>query len=924
MANYYIDLEAGSPNQNGQSYAARAGNATQFGNLGSDNFYHVGYQPTSIGNYKWKSHSYEDGYNTGHNRINISQITTDATGHRNRWVVTCSSSHYLNAGDYVIISGTSNSLIEGLIKVEAVTSSTQFYSYSASGYNSYSGSSTGGYLTHANNRVVRTTSGSPDTTRVLPLLDCGPNASSWISYGSGTGGLIHGNNYQKHWATSQLIGIRQSGFNAYMNIYDTNGNTSSINTGSLQQLNWSYVAPNSSSYIRYYTNNGYSNYGSGQLRVYLYDQYNLSGNYIEYWWPWNGNKWSSGEIYDCTAPVASYNGNYSNRYPTNFNIRSIGIYCTSYAGNQDIYVSGFYLSKARNVQSNYYSQWSYNGSSDDCINNFSEIQDSVGQTFAIDGVTRHGDIILGGSYKKMIASGCGSQVRDGYGRRLYGTYYYKCTPTNWSYYNNGQTYETFYPSENTWVTNGVIRSQYWSGSRYYQSFNSNSRQNLYGGYRHNESMNTRVGKTVVTCPRGDETFWFSQSSHAFFISGMSFINFFAAIQHYYSPLSSDLYIYDSNFHGCQYGIYFPQNNWSSTAYNNGLYIYNCDFSCLTGLYMSLTGSSDAADIQIIDCIFKGNSRPVNLNDVNVNFELTNYFYGHAQGDLNLFEKCRVTQVDNGGLFVQGNGAVTYDNNPIIHFSGCGGVGIDLFDVRVNTGMYSNRNTTNSWPLSNTRCLKFSGSNVKIRYHQFYGTNQADILNHSSDIKIGYAAINDSYTSNYLSWLAGGPYYGQNQTHGGIGSAEEYYVNGVAQLPIWYHHNTGLAQKETTIVDGASSTASLMIEGGLISKYTYPNTRDIGSVAVDGTAPVTVNLRVYPTSTYINYRLVVDCNPQAGILTTLKYNLNVGNTLNTWNDQSVTFYPPNAGIVDLKLEVYDYTPGGSSGTQRVYFDNITFS
>lgn len=927
MAVRYVDLEAGNPGGNGSSYSARCLNPTGPGSIGGDDIRLIGYDRTSIGSWKWKSASCEtgQGYYHSHNRINISSISSDTTGQRNRWTVTCSQTHYLQSGDYCIISGTSNGLIEGLVKVNAVISGTQFDTFSAYGHSSLSGSSSGGFLVHANNKVVRNATNSIDTTRIQPLLDCGPNASAWTSYGNSTAGLQYNNNYFKHWPTMQLVGIRNSGFVCYQNIYDANGNASSINTGNLQQLNWHYMCPNSSSYIRYYSNTGYSNYGSGQLRIYLYDGYNLSGNYIEYWWPWNGNVWSSAQIYAAAAHPASYSGNYNNRYPTNFNVRSIGVNCVSYNGTQDVYISGLYLSKARNVQSTYTANWSYNASlGDDSITNSSEIEDAVGHRFHIDGVTKHGDIILGGSFKVDGRSGAGSVLRDGYWRYRYGLYYFKCISTNWSI-NSYDTYEDYNPTETTYVTAPVIRSQYYSGQNLFNNnFQNGTRCNIYGGYKHNDQMSSRTGRSVVATTRSGEAFWYSSYSHAFYWESISCVGFDYGMNLFSYVNTTDWYMYNCAFHGCNYGVRVAQTNWSTTSFTYGFYMQNCDFNSYNGFYIGLTGSTSIGDLYIRNCRFRGQGNiPLYIDNCNVSLQESNYIYGDSYNNLATITNSQVTQRDNNGLYLQGSGCGSGDNNSILKFNACAGQGVDLHDIRCTAGVFHRRYTSSSYPLSNTRVLRVEGSNVHINYHTWYGYGQNDIVNHNSDLKIGYASINDNYTSSYAAWYTAYPYYGRRQSHGGYTSIEEPRVNNTLYNPVFYHHHSGFAEKESTIVDGGSGS-SMMLEGGILSKQYYSNKRQLGSIAVDGTAPSTINMRINPYSTNINYRLIVHCNPQAGIYTDLTYNLNVGNTLNTWNDKSVTFYAPNAGILDLSVDTYDYTPGGTSGTQKVYIDNITFS
>lgn len=894
MAIWYIDPEGGDPNANGNSYATRR--ARPYGlsiNSGDEVRFMKSPDPSFVGNMYWTSAVSSHGGISNHG-LSVSSCQFNGTA----WLFYLSSSHYLSVGDYFYYHASNNAYAIGLFKVSTVVNSTTILTTSVN--RNMNSTTNGGVIVPVNNKIAKFQSYSSPKVKAVDL--CNTDNVTWNSYNNSSCFLTTG--YQKNMgAFTQYVSIRNGGIQGWKNLLNP------IVMGDLTCLNWWTLCPSSSSYIRYASTPQRNGYGSGQLQLRLYTSQNIGGQYVEFAFPYMANHYSSQFWIPCYANV--YNPSGLDLNSTSF--QSIAINVSGYYGQQDIVLSGIYLSEARPVQS-WIANTTSNGSQSSCnLGALIAPNNTEDRWVPIEGCTPDGDIILGSP-----------------------TFIYNSVAP-YNYGNN--TYST---RQTPWLrlkeTNRLATENLLYGSYVRQTFRADgytSAQDLYlssvsnvtcrGGYDINSMTSySNDDRTFINLSYGNRNGLYGYNSTNCTLSNLGYCNaynaFYVTFGNTYTferchGLSSVFGINDNTVYSSshseytikltdcrlnnnEYGLYSPGNSYEKNYIMDGTLN---TFSCNAHSGINI-GYMHSVEIKCpIDC--QGN-----------------WFYGfriyHSQ---NLIADTIYASHNMGG-----------SQNSTAYQCYYNWVGIPDDSIWYVDTIYTGSFGLLGWFYRDGNGARImSGSQLPWGLYADGSRGTINTLNVSTEAKecvgAGYGAHIRINTCNYISYFGSSPSSGSFLwTNGLYGNESVLSINQAYRNNSLYHEGytqyllKGALFKSTTANTG---TYSLVMDPNVWARQSCPLRQKLGQIPITGASSVTISCSVRSDNSNNNFRLSVGGGTCG--LTTQQYSTGFNpNTLNSWQNVSLTINPSSGGFLDLYAESYAINNFVQPG--NIYIDSIVIS
>lgn len=909
MATFYVDPEGGGFG-NGLTFANRVKNCTQVTINSNDTVRYPSMRWSQAGSAStWGWETPRPAYTTSH-RITGGSFISVSNMNTTTWTWSFSSNHGLAAQDYFISTGFGSYVANGIFKVTNVLNTTQVQTEVP--FASNTTSTSGGYCSYANSKVFRLSSnnGISANSYVRPLAVSWPtDLGSWTAYvNSSTGwtttqtsgaGLVKGPYAASAWirvtGTSSLTSS-----NAYYNIPG-----SGIPMSGLPGLNWWMKFEGGNSYPRYITQNSYNNTGSGQFIIRLYDNTNLTGNYLEYEVPYYGSV--SGEWYPCFANPKPNSINYSV-----FNVRSISLTNLYGYGTQDFYISNMWLSGGRTVVPvSSINNRAFTGV-DNSINIHSVV--TLGSApsdscywYPVEGVTMHGDIILGTFTNQAHAT-----TSQGFDNHAGTRGYWNFSP----FFANGSTAQIGnYP---LYVGQCVRRdSDYISSDDLYLSSNKNN-ITIRGGYTISSEMQTddQTGCIVDSITSNTSMFAF-MNTYNINVENMGSRRWFHGIYESssfnYSNTFDRYYALD-NERGWYQGGGFATAGFAGKRW--GIKFKNCKF--MHNLNASVGASSSAYKHIIFEGEYNSWSSNISVGLSLANTDKVECLPGtkiYASNNANVgIDAYYCAELDFEYISAHGNWSWDFRT------FGCDTVHITEINCGARTWNGSLRggssNYYNQYPLSIffTPVCKIGTATINS-----LGVGQACMVPGSSVGINNLIWYHNSIDQNFAGTPAAG--VGQVGPYANV-SAETITINNASQNSrVW-------GDRRIYMIENTNLTYSFGGSGKSYAIYPYygckiaPGKISIGKVPVEGGSPITISCKIWNNSSNVTPGMTIK-RGSCG-LTQDVVGYAASSVTGQWQDLSLTCTPVSSGVLDIQMESSSTTSPSFNTNEYYYLDSFTFS
>lgn len=941
MAVYYIDPEGGTPGANGLSYANRAMSQTSISLTNGDVVRYVGGGSySSVGGASWMSVEHPQHNFTSSHRLGGGSFVSVTGTNTTTWTWTINN-HGLFAGDYFKVVNQS-SVISGLFKVASVTGSNTFTTTISRPLTLSSAFGASGYAVYATNQVVKLASPS---TYVTPVELNNVNDVNWSAFSGTTSTVYSGPTTTQYGAYGQggancsvyLSTTSGTGLRAYRNL------PSAISLGGKTCLNW-WFNPVSNGYVRYWTNNGYNGYGSGERSIRLYSGTNCSGQYVEFFFPFHGNV--SGRWLPCSANVYNPSGVDLNT----FTFQCIAVNHNGGYGTMQYYLSQFYLSLPRPTAPNSsFLSNSANAGNLQSINLHTLI--GSGSVYnpehpyfvywPVAGITEWGDIVLGGNtnFNNPVTN---QGNAGGYTTRGYVNQH---SYPKFPYYVEGRYTYKISEYATTYIQQMVRRDFYYTNTEF-QARNNTYNLTFSGGWTHGSSMETQSGDSFIDGQCAYNDFMYFNTSFAMINSTYSRLG---AIRFYQGTYIGGL-VYQMLFDRVSFigngsrGIYLDsyhsytsnsagQLYAASTSPNVGTREYGVRFTNCKNIANATVYSGQA------DTIF-GGSR--NTSAVK-HYQIEDSFYSFSNYGSGLVPQyCHFEGLTGCDIVIKNNYSYGFNSFAAGHIDIDGDLtsmfnwnadfrtfGVDTTYIdRLSAGYRSWNGSSDGGSSSyfNVTPVYF-GTSPSVRIRELtidnrYSANAVQ-LNQSN---VGISTLIWSMSGIDYNFTAEADYTGGPCT---ILSAEYLSQNGTRK-PGWSWKNF---QRYGWYQENPDGTAYAYNNTGKSWKFTpgngmtigSPGVYNLGQIPVDGQSPITISCKYYNLDIKNGIKLKVKRN-NCGILTDLSVSPGTAGagTTGSWQDLSLTVYPTLPGVLDATLEYWNNSAPTQYVGQSFYIDEFTFS